>query len=274
VTRRDALRAAFADWGPAALALLAWPLTVQGALPPARWAAGALLAFVLPGVAATGALFLNRSLSNVERAVLAPALSLAIVVLGGLLVDVLGLRLTPGTWGGLTAIATVLLAGVRYLRRFLAAREGRPVTAQAVPDEESGRFAAAGGRTVALKLGSLALVAVLLGGAFWIAMRSAHNQPEAGYTALSMVQEDDHNPSDGLRPVTISVECHETGITRYVVQVRGAETGVLTTYTISLDRDDVWKRDILVPTGDKVTADLFKGADTTPYRSVFISGLQ
>jgi hypothetical protein len=274
VRRPDALRAALAIWGPAALALLAWPLTGQGAVPPARWAGGALLAFVLPGAAATGALFFTRALSTVERVVLAPALSLAVVVLGGLLVDVLGMRLTAGTWGGLTAIATVVLAGVRYLRWFLATRDGRPVTVEAAPDEESGRFASADGRTAALKLGSLALVAVLLGGAFWIATRSSHNQPEAGYTTLSIVQEDDDNPGDGMRPVTIAVECHEDGTTRYVVQVQGTQSGMLTRLTISLDPGDVWKRDLLVPNGDKVTANLFKGTGTTPYRSVFLSGLQ
>jgi len=272
--RRDALRAPLVTWGPAVLALLAWALTAQGAVPPARWAGGALLAFALPGIAATGALFPTRPLPNVERAVLAPALSLAVVVLGGLLVDVLGMRLTAGTWGGLTAIATVVLAALRYLREFLAARDGRPVTVDAVPDEESGRFAAADDRTVALKLGSLALVAVLLGGAFWIAMRSAVNQPEPGYTALSIVQEDDNNRSDALRPVTIAVECHEDDTTQYRVEVKGAKSGVLSRFFVTLDPGEVWKSDLQVPNTDKVTADLFKGTDSTPYRSVFLSGLQ
>lgn len=272
--RRDALRAPLVTWGPAVLALLAWALTAQGAVPPARWAGGALLAFALPGIAATGALFPTRPLSNVERAVLAPALSLAVVVLGGLLVDVLGMRLTAGTWGGLTAIATVVLAAVRYLREFLAARDGRPVTVDAVPDEESGRFAAADRRTAVLKLGSLALVAVLLGGAFWIAMRGAHHQTEAGYTALSIIQEDDNNPGDGMRPVTVAVECHEDDTTRYLVQVQGAPSGTVTRIVVSLDPGEVFKSDLLVPSADKVTAELFKGTDTTPYRSVFLSGLQ
>lgn len=275
--RRDALRGPLLTWGPAVLGLLAWTLSAQGAVPPARWAGGALLAFVLPGFAATGALFLTRPLSTVERAVLAPALSLAVVVLGGLIVDVLGMRLTAGTWGGLTAIATVLLAGVRYLREFLAARDaardGRPVTVDAVPDEESGRFAAADRRTAVLKLGSLALVAVLIGGAFWIAMRSAHHPTGAGYTALSIIQEDDNNPSDGMRPVTVAVECHEDDTTRYLVQVQGAPSGTLIRTVVSLDPGEVWKSDLLVPGADKVTAELFKGTDTTPYRSVFLSGL-
>ena len=272
--RPDAWRAALVAWGPAAVALLAWPLTVQGAVPPVRWVCGALLAFVLPGLAATGALFVARPLSTVERAVLAPALSLAVVVLGGLLVDVLGMRLTAGTWGGLTAIATVVLAGVRHLRWYRSTVDGQAVTVDAVPDEESGRFAAADGRTVALKLGSLALVAVLLGGAFWIAMRSAVNQPEPGYTALSIVQEDDNNRSDALRPVTIAVECHEDDTTQYRVEVKGAKSGVLSRFFVTLDPGEVWKSDLQVPNTDKVTADLFKGTDSTPYRSVFLSGLQ
>jgi uncharacterized membrane protein len=273
MSRLEARRAALIAWAPAMAALVAWLLSAQHAVPPARWAAGLLLAFVVPGMAATAALFFGRPLSTMERVVLAPALSLATLVLGGLLLDALGLRLTAGSWGGLTAVATVVLAGVGYLRWLRATRGSRTVMVEAVPDDDAGRFAPATNRQLVLKLGSLVLAAALLGGASWVALHSATNQSQAGFTALSMVHADDANQTDTLRPVTLAVFSHETVSTQYFLRLSGAQS-VLNQFTISLQPGEVWQTVVQVPFGEKVTADLFKGVSTTPYRSVYVSGLQ
>lgn len=270
----DARRAAVTAWAPAVAALLAWPLTLQHLVPPARWAAGLLLAFLLPGLAATAALFFGRALSTVERTVLAPALSLAVLVFGGLLLNAIGIRLTAGSWAALTAFSTVALAGVGYLRWWQATDQGS-LRAATAPDDGADRpTGAATRRQLVLKLASLAAVILLLVGASWIAMTDVLNHRQAGFTALSIVQADDSTPNDAQRPVDIAVDSHEATTTQYFMQVRGAKTGVLNQFTISLVPGQVWKARVQVPFAEKVTAVLFKGISTTPYRTVFVSGLQ
>ncbi|GIH13862.1 DUF1616 domain-containing protein [Rugosimonospora africana] len=278
----------------AALALLAWLVTLQHAVGPARVVAGLLLVFVLPGVAATAALFPELAvpepgraanerprLSRLERVVLVPTLSLAVPVIGGVLLNLVGLRLTAATWGGLGAVATLLLAGVAYLRQ----RGSRSPSDPFAPAGGSARpaafppGAAGSGRPgrpavgMLRRLAPLAVAVALLGIAGWIGMRSATNGAQESFTALSMVPDDDPNPADQVRPVTLAVDCHESAPTRYTVKVR-EDAGDGHQYQLSLQPGEVWKQDLDVPTTGRVTADLFKGDGDTPYRSVFVSGLQ
>jgi uncharacterized membrane protein len=277
-------RAAVVAVLPVGLALLAWVVASQHAVPPARVVAGLLLAFVLPGDAATATLFPGRTLSSVERIVLTPALSLAAVVLGGLLANVAGLRLTAGTWGGITVCATTILAGVGYVRWWRRASRQRPDPAgQASADDDSGDSApetttpdkrwairtATGGRLV-WTVAPILLVVALLGVASWIAVGSASSQSQVTFTALSVLPDDDPNPLDPTRPVTLAVDSHEAQTTQYVLTVRG-ETADLGQYPLLLVPGQVWKLSIRVPRTERITADLFKDSDTTPYRSVFLS---
>jgi hypothetical protein len=75
---------------------------------PAAVAGGLLLGLVLPGLALTATLFRGRPLTAVERTVLAPALSLAVLVVGGLLVYVSGYPLDRPAWTAVTAGVTLL----------------------------------------------------------------------------------------------------------------------------------------------------------------------
>ena len=84
--------------------------------PPARVVGGLLLTLVLPGAALTRAMFPQRHLSGVERLVLALALSLATVALGGLGLYAAGIRLAQPSWVALTAGVTVLAAVVGQFR--------------------------------------------------------------------------------------------------------------------------------------------------------------
>jgi hypothetical protein len=77
------------------------PLAVTG---------GLLLALVLPGLAAGEALLRGRKLARVERVVLAPALSLAVLVLAGLVVYGAGFPLEKIAWT--SATVGVTLAGL------------------------------------------------------------------------------------------------------------------------------------------------------------------
>jgi hypothetical protein len=76
--------------------------------PAAAVAGGLLLGLALPGLALTATMFTGRALTAVERTVLAPALSLAVLALGGLVVYVSGYALDRVTWTVATAGVTVL----------------------------------------------------------------------------------------------------------------------------------------------------------------------
>src|SRR4051812_14712464 len=78
--------------------------------PPAAVPAGLLLAFVLPGCAVVTAALGWVRLSAVERTVLVPAVSLAVVVLGGLGLNAARIRLDRASWTALTVAVTVLAA--------------------------------------------------------------------------------------------------------------------------------------------------------------------
>jgi uncharacterized membrane protein len=262
-------------WAPAVAAVLAWPLAQQDAVPPARWAAGVLLAFLLPGLSLTAVLFFGRALSMVERAVLAPALSLAVLVLGGLVLNALRIRLTAQSWATLTASTTVVLAGAGYARWWLTTRHGGTPPVEVPRGGGAGHAQKASRATLVLKLASLAAIVILLAGASWLAITDAvKQQTQDTFTELSIVPEHDSNPTVGQRTVDIAVASHERGMTHYVMRVRGEQGPVLNQYTISLYPLQTWKQKVEVPVAQKVTAELFKGTDTTPYRTVFLSGLQ
>jgi hypothetical protein len=70
-------------------------------------AGGLLLGLVLPGLALTAIIFRHRTLSAVERTVLAPALSLAVLVVSGLLLHVADFRLDRVSWTLAAAGATL-----------------------------------------------------------------------------------------------------------------------------------------------------------------------
>jgi hypothetical protein len=69
---------------------------------------GLLLALVLPGLAVTGTVLRGRKLARVERVVLAPALSLAVLVVSGLIIYVTGFVLNKVAWTSATVGVTLV----------------------------------------------------------------------------------------------------------------------------------------------------------------------
>jgi len=74
---------------------------------------GLLLGLVLPGLALTAIVFRNRTLGAVERTVLAPALSLAVLVVSGLVLFVAGFPLNRASWTLAAAGATLLALALK-----------------------------------------------------------------------------------------------------------------------------------------------------------------
>lgn len=102
-------------------------------------AGGLLLGFVLPGLALTELLFRRRTLSPVERTVLAPALSLATLIISGLLLYVAGVHLDRTSWtlaaGGVTLVVLALTALPVRIRR----REPVPIDGEMLGSEPVSR---------------------------------------------------------------------------------------------------------------------------------------
>ncbi|HEY2796069.1 MAG TPA: hypothetical protein VGJ28_27135, partial [Micromonosporaceae bacterium] len=198
--------------------------------------AGLALALVLPGRALVDMLDRGRRWSRVERIVLVPALSLATVVLGGILLNAARIPLQAPAWallcGGAAVIATPF--GTVRPRPRIQARLAVPVVAA-----------------------SLILVA-----AGWLSLHSAAEQRDAvAVTSLSM------------RPVgadvRLDVQTQHASAAAYRLVVTGPD-GFHVTFAPAVGSDGRWQHDIPAPSDGRVTADLYRAGDATPYRSVFL----
>jgi hypothetical protein len=269
---------------------------------PVQIAGGILLAFALPGLAVTGILFRGKDLSAVERVLLAPALSLAVLVISGLLMYAVGVDLNRPAWTAATAGVTLLalLAAVLPVRErpavaagaerqevrepamaAVAARAalapgsiatGTTATLAAVPepDEEVAAPADARPRPRMLRqLLPLVLAIAVLGGASWLSYTSARDGFEVPVTALSAGRPGATNVA-GLRDVPVTVTGLVAGEGPYRVVVTG-ENGLVIDESTVPGTDTGWARTLIVPGRQKVTVNLFRAADTQPYRTLLIS---
>jgi hypothetical protein len=210
---------------------------------------GLLLAFVLPGAALVAALFPRRGLSRLERAVLCVALSLAVLVLGGLALHAAGVRLSTVSWLALTGGVTLLAALVAYLRRV----DWAPFP-----------------RVAVRPLAPLALAAALLGGAAWLSLATAQRQTAATpVTALSIVDVSGADTAGDTRSLTLEVTNQEAVAASYALTVTGTK-GYAVTLQLTVSRAAPWRRSLTVPLTDQVTASLYRAGDTSPYRTVHL----
>ncbi|MEV6491355.1 hypothetical protein AB0M20_22485, partial [Actinoplanes sp. NPDC051633] len=105
--------------------------------------AGLLLAFLLPGLALTALIFRYRVLTGVERAVLAPALSMATMIVAGMGIYVAGFRLDRVSWTIATTAITLLVLALKAVpERVWQGEEEDAEPMQVVrPDAPPGPFA-------------------------------------------------------------------------------------------------------------------------------------
>jgi hypothetical protein len=275
---------------------------------PVQIAAGILLAFALPGLAVTGILFRGRDLSAVERVLLAPALSLAVLVISGLLMYAAGVDLNRPAWTAATAGVTLLalLGGALPSRRrpaveheqqeqheqvrepAMAAVAARAALAPgaiatgtsaappltAVPDRDEPTSGPESGAAPAPSRGlrrllPLVLAIVVLGGASWVSYTSARDGFETTVTALSAGRPGATNVA-GLRDVPVAVSGLVAGDGPYRLVVSGENGLVIEQRTLS-GTDAAWAATLTLPSRQKVTVHLFRAADTQPYRIVLLS---
>lgn len=244
-------------------------------------AGGFLLAFLLPGLALTDLMVRRRTIGSVERAVLGPALSLAVVVLGGLAVFATGVGLNRTSWTVLLVGTTlVALVGAAFRQRF---SPDEAVVAVAAVAAEATAGAAQGGAAVltahgpsspaasvgpgrfALKALPLVLAAAVLGGAVWLSLDSVRQSTSAPVTALS-VEETGSVGANNLRPVAVTVTGMVAGSGPYRLVVTGSNGVDTEVRTVDVASGE-WQGTLLVPATDRVSINLYRSGDAAPYRT-------
>lgn len=227
---------------------------------------GLIFALILPGYAITRLLGHARDLSRVEELLCIPALSMASIVIGGLVIDVAGFTLTRSTWA-------VFLAGVTeaalVLDLVLPWRNGVTASAPATV-----RIAGASARRLGRR-GSTLIVGGLLAATVVVAVTTmvigekdaVATQPPAA-TAIGMVPAFATEAPGSTRTVSLYVWNGEGAQTTFTIRLIGAGKFTDTIHATVYDNSQ-WSGRAKVPSSGKVTAELFRPGDKTPYRTVF-----
>jgi hypothetical protein len=273
---------------------------------PLSVAGGLLLGFVLPGTALTGVLFRGRRLTPVERTVLAPALSMAVLIVAGLLIYLCRIDLDRLSWTVATAGVTLLALIVTALRPHPAAvpapavdEQPRPVgerlsriqltpgdmagmadahtvVMSVVPPEDEEQAAATekAQRTRLVKqLLPLVLVLAVLGGASWLSFGTSRATYETTVTALSAAPS---GPVDALgnRVVAVSASGLVAADGPYTLTVSGAAGTTPARRVLAVAGDGTWTGNLTMPGDQRMTVNLYRAGDTAAYRTLFISAVR
>lgn len=235
--------------------------------------AGILLAFALPGLALTAAAFRGRDLSTAERVILAPALSLALIVIGGLVLQAAGIGLERVSWTAATAgvtLVALVVAASPVRPRTAEPPPAEPVTTATQPDTDDGPGADDAGRRFQLRLLPLVLAAVMLGAAGWFSFDNARDNATRTVTAMSVVRERPAaNPQQ--RIVTIIVTGLIAADAPYTLVATGQGDSKVALRTI-YGAGGTWTGDLTVPGRDRISVNLFRsGQPAAAYRTVLLS---
>jgi len=307
---------------------------------------GLLLALVLPGLAVSETVLRGRKLARVERVVLAPALSLAVLVIAGLMVYATGFRLEKVAWTSATVGVSLLgLFGATLPKAWamVAARFGAyliaeddddeapkkvPVAAAAAPAaapreapgpalpplpavtetghimpaqpkdqtlvipavmlEEQARAKVAKQaeqpaketpkptkppRRLVWQAAPLLLVVALLGGASWMSYASSVKSYQTTVTALSAAPSGPVN-SAGTRAVAVTASGLVASEGPYRLVATGSTGTTLLSRTIEVTAKGTWMQSLTLPGSQRVTLNLYRSADSTAYRTLYISAVE
>ncbi len=270
---------------------------------PVRIAAGVLLAFALPGAALTAVLFRTRSaLSGYERFTFIPGLSLATLVLGGMIAWVAGLPLDRATWLGVSGGVALLglLAAAAWPTAdepaHTAATAAVPVGAGGAADrgvrlptnsdstlvlrvdldrqgrfeEEKSWFRRPAGQRLTMQVLPLLLVAGLLGGAGWLSYTSSRDTHAVEVISLSASPPGPLTAAGEriVRVTAAGLPARSTSYSVVVVGETGAETDRL---RVTADADGSWTTDLTLPGEERMTIGLYRAGETAPFRTVIIA---
>jgi hypothetical protein len=229
---------------------------------PVAVAGGLLLGFVLPGTALLGALFPRRTLSPAEQTVLAPALSMGVLITTGLAGHGLGLRLDRLTW-------TVATVGVTLVAVVVAQLRGR----WSAPDEPAPHQPRPDVRRLVRQALPLALVAAVLGGSGWLSFDTSRSSHDTVVTALSATPSGPVNAA-GNRTVRVTASGLLAGEGPYTVRVTGTARTPTVERTVAVTAAGTWTAALSMPGGQRMTVNLYRSGDTTAYRTLSVSAVE
>ncbi|GGN06926.1 hypothetical protein FHR83_002369 [Actinoplanes campanulatus] len=227
---------------------------------------GLLLAFVLPGLAINDALFRpgRRDIGVVERTILVPALSLAVLVLGGLLLWGAGGNLNRTSWMLVCAMGTLIAIGVAVYRTHTGA------TVAASPGKAGGERRAVSKQRLIRDVLPLALAAVMLAGVGIWSFADSEQTYDIAVTSLSAAPPGAVDPA-GNRPVQVTAAGLSASAGPYTMVVTGTSGEELSRHDITPDTDGDWTGRLTVPADERVTVNLFRGGETAAFRTLIIA---
>ena len=191
-------------------------------LPAAQVGLALLLVFILPGYALTLALLPKIELGMVERLLLALGASLAITILGGLVLNLTPWHLQPRLWIVLLTATTLLAGLVAWVRQA----------------QQPARIAPARPIGFTLPQGLLLALAVLVAGvALNLNYRPAPHQGFQGYTLLWMLPD----KASSQQVVRLGVNSKEFTKTTYRLQVKVDGQVVYERPAIELQPNGQWE---------------------------------
>ena len=255
----------------AVLALAAGWLLEQPVAPrPLVALAGAVLAFGLPGLALTRAMFPGPGMGRAERVVLVIGLQLGLVIMCGFLLHLLRPGLSAASWGAILADVTLIACAVAWLRgRGLTGQDGQARSRLLVAQPGwLAAFSNASTSQLAMLIGAVLIAAIALA----VARAGVALQPQPAWTALAI------EAADGGRQVALDVTNAEgrSETYRLVATIDGeplttvvgltVADGASTTQVIPLPAAGAFLR--------QVDVSLWRSSDPpdqAPYRSVRLS---
>jgi uncharacterized membrane protein len=191
---------------------------------------GILFVLLLPGYSLTVMVFSANTLGEPERVVFSLGLSLAVVAIGGLVLNLTPLGLQPLSWA-------VLLGSISLGASGLALRRQRRSTveeAEAIPSKFK----------INLKqfvlFGLAALVTV---GAIWVAGAGESHYKYPGFTQLWILPANDVSRN----AFRLGVSSHEPAVVKYRLQVKVGENIILEWGSIELEAGDSWETMETIP---------------------------
>lgn len=281
-------------------------LSVAGTLAGPAWLAvpgGLALAFLLPGFALTGALFARRVLTPLERSVLTPALSMAVMITSGLLLYVAKVGLARTSWTLATAgvtLAALLVELWRHRRPAgRAVREAAEDRAEAEQEEAEEAAVApstevSAAHTVMMKIAPVQrreqraaeerrhrnrlirqllpflAFAAILGGASWISVTTSLATSDDTITALSAAPPGEAGDDD-TREVVVSASGLLAEEGPYTVKVSAVAGDTEQARSVAVTADGTWTETMTIPADERVTIGLYRSGDTSAYRIISIS---
>ena len=158
------------------------------------------LVFVLPGYTLTELIFHRRSLSASHRFIFSLGLSIAIVVLGGLILNLLSSGLRESSWAVFLGLVTIVFSLIVAFRR-----RGAPVNGARLPK-------------LRFSISSFVLLGLAIAVAFFTVVYDANSeaqQPHPGFTQLWMLPVTQAGKSCAVRLGVQSFEINFCNISYY-----------------------------------------------------------